>query len=384
MVRVPLPYIVPEESFDSSTLEDVGERRGIRNIVNLEKALWALEYMNQLSDAGLDFILKGGTAVQLVTEPSWPRFSVDVDICTDTPVSDLEGVLSSIDGRFDDGFSFEERISKRLSRDVFRSYRVKTPPIDGNARTILLDAYLTKPAFRSRPTAVRSFFYTSDRTVTTPTVGCLVGDKMTIVAPDTVGRVLVDSRQGVEYTKHIFDIHRLLRTDPEPSDVTDTFRMVAHEQSTVRGGSYRLEDIVEDVTRTCQVISTLNLPQDWTCSHEPDLPMPLARMRRLFRRGVRDFRAFLASDVAFGPDELVTAAGEVALIVNSLPSKDEVGAAIDEITGEDLWRRSTRESREIIDGSDDRIAWSIDHRAGLYSRNALSIWSEVVRVLEER
>jgi len=55
--------IGPEDSFDPAFIADVKRKRGIGGSVNIEKALWALEYVNQLSEGGLDFVLKGGTAV---------------------------------------------------------------------------------------------------------------------------------------------------------------------------------------------------------------------------------------------------------------------------------------------------------------------------------
>ncbi len=113
--------IGPEDSFDPGFIADVKRKRGIGGSVNIEKALWALEYTNQLSEAGLDFVLKGGTAVQLVTDPTWPRFSIDVDICTGASAQELEGVLSSINDRFEKGFEFEPRKSRTVSDEHFSS-----------------------------------------------------------------------------------------------------------------------------------------------------------------------------------------------------------------------------------------------------------------------
>ena len=241
--------IGPEDSFDPVFIADIRRKRGIGGSLNLEKALWALEYTNQLSEAGLDFILKGGTAVQLVTDPAWPRFSVDVDICTEVSTEEIEKVLSSIDERFEKGFEFEPRKSRTMSDEHFSSYRVMTPPIGGPSRTIVLDVYLSVPGLHYQSTPVNSFFYPSDKVVKTPTVGSLVGDKLTIVAPSTVGRRLRDSRQGVEYSKHVFDIQRLIRNEPDPGDLRDSFLMVVEEQSLIRDIRFHIEDVIEDVTK---------------------------------------------------------------------------------------------------------------------------------------
>ena len=148
-------------SFDQENLARARRERGIGGTVNLEKALWALEYTAQLKEAGLDFVLKGGTAVQLVTDPAWPRFSVDVDICTGATSEELEEVMSSVSGGFEPGFDFEPRRGGRLNTPSFTSYRIATPPIGGPSRGILLDAHLSLPGYKTQATPLRSFFYDS-------------------------------------------------------------------------------------------------------------------------------------------------------------------------------------------------------------------------------
>ena len=108
--------------------------------------------------------------------------------------------------------------------------------------------------------------------------------------------------------------------------------------------------------------------------------MPLERMRRLFRRGSKDFRAFMASDAPFGAEELMVASGEVALIANSLSSKGDIGSAIAKVKGGEVWNRTVEESRTYLEVARDEDRWFIDPQAGLYSRKALAIWSEVARV----
>ncbi len=100
--------------FEPENLSRLRRERGIGVVINLERALWALEYTAQLGEAGLDFVLKGGTAVQLVTDPSWPRFSVDVDICTDATRDELEEALALVSDGFEPGFEYEPRKSSRL------------------------------------------------------------------------------------------------------------------------------------------------------------------------------------------------------------------------------------------------------------------------------
>lgn len=365
-------------SFDTGTIERLKRDRGIGHSAIIEKALWALEYSAQLNRTGLDYVLKGGTAVQLVTDPDWPRFSVDVDICTEATKEQLEAYLSVVSDRMGDGFDFKHRPSKRMSDDVFTSYRVRTPAILGEARTILLDAYLSIPSYTVRPTPLRSFFYDSSSSIITPTVGGLLGDKLTTIASGTVGRAINDSRQGVEYAKHVFDIHRLARSRPEPEQVQEAFRMVIDEQNRIRGSSYGTGAVVTDVVDTCKAMSTLAVRGDWEPTSVPDLPLPLDRLRHVFRRGVKDIRGFLTGNVTFGIDELVTATGEVALLAIATRSKEDMETAIDTLAMMGARGSPAEDSHRILDTADPADVWFIDQDAGLYSTKALAIWAEVI------
>jgi hypothetical protein len=365
-------------NFDEVSLRRLKRERRLRENVNIEKALWALELTAQLEEAGLGFVLKGGTAVQLVSKPAWTRFSVDVDICTDATREGVEGVLSTIRDGFDGGFAYAPRETLGMDIGTFISYRIAAPSIGGPSRTILLDAYLSIPAYTTRSTSIRSFFYDSAIIVRTPTVGALLGDKLTTIASGTVGRRLRDSRQGLEYAKHAFDIHRLLRSGPEPAHVVRAFGMIVAEQNRIRGAEHTIADVVGDLVDTCEVIATLATPQDWRPSVAPGTTLPLAQMRRIFREGVRDIRPFLVGDVVFGNDEFISTAGEAALLALSMGSERDMGEALRLIDGLDRDERPQEEARGMLSAVDREVAWFIEPERYLYSARTLAIWSEVV------
>jgi hypothetical protein len=373
------PLVGDPSSFDPATLEALGREKGVGGGANLEKALWALELTAQLAEAGLAFVLKGGTAVQLTTEPAWPRFSIDVDICTDASVERLEAALGSIARRSDGGFAFEPRASRSMAGGPFVSYRVRTPPVGGPSRTILLDAYLSVPPYQTRRTPVRSFFYDSGASVDTPTAGDLLGDKLTTIASGTVGREVRDSRQGLDYAKHAFDIHRLVRSGPLPGRTIEAFATVVDEQCRIRGRTHSVPEVVDDVLATCQAIATIALPPDWRPDRAPALPRPLDELRRVFRRGVRDVRPLLMGGVVFGTDELVTAAGEAAMLAISMRSEPAMRDAIGTIAGDELGDRPLDESLGALSEGARGSAWFMDPDLGIYSRRSLATWAEVLR-----
>ena len=370
-------------SFDPENLARVRGGRGIGDALNLERALWALEYAAQLEEAGLDFLLKGGTAVQLVTDPSWPRFSIDVDICTGATKDELEEVLSSISERFVSGFEFQPRKSKRLDAPSFISYRITTPPIGGPPQGILLDVHLSLPGLTTLATPLRTFFYDSPASVTTPSTGGLLGDKLTTIPSSTVGRRIVDSRQGLDYAKHVFDIHRLVRSGAEPGHVKEGFETVLDDQNRLRGTEFGPEEVIRDLVVTCQAIATIVNPRGWRPAWSPPLVHDLEYLQRRFRRGVKDLRPFLTGGVVFGVDEFVTAAGEAALIALSTPSVGDIGRTVSAIVEGVYARRSVDEAVRQLGEAGAEMGWFIDLEGGLYSRSALGTWAEVARRLAE-
>ncbi len=366
-------------SFDPEHLARVREGRTIGDALNLERALWALEYAAQLEGAGLDFVLKGGTAVQLVTDPSWPRFSIDVDICTGATKDELKEVLSSISERFVSGFEFQPRKSKRLDAPSFISYRITTPPIGGPPQGILLDVHLSLPGLATLATPLRSFFYDSPASVTTPSTGGLLGGKLTTIPSSTVGRRIVDSRQGLDYAKHVFDIHRLVRSGAEPGHIKEGFEAVLDDQNRLRGTEFGPEEVIRDLVVTCQAIATIVNPLGWRPAWSPPLVHDLEYLRRLFRRGVKDLRPFLTGGVVFGVDEFVTAAGEAALIALSTTTVGDIGRTVSAIVEGAYARRPVDEAAQQLGEAGAAMGWFIDLEGGLYSRSVLGTWAEVAR-----
>jgi hypothetical protein len=78
------------ETFNSAKIQNLLSNGLINNVSNLEKAIYSLEYLGQLKRVGLDFVFKGGSAVQVVLQDKWARLSVDVDICCNVSEKELQ------------------------------------------------------------------------------------------------------------------------------------------------------------------------------------------------------------------------------------------------------------------------------------------------------
>ena len=305
-------------TFDPNRVQALLSQGVINNIANLEKAILSLEYLGQLQKEGLDFVFKGGSAIQVILSKKWTRLSVDADICSDVSEKELLEVLANIYEKFNkSAFSFEQRNSEITGEIPFYLYVFKAPSITvtGEMRTCLLDVMGIKPKYATTKLRLQTSFFDSDVTVTTPTVGALLGDKLSIIGPNTMGRRLADSRNGVEYAKHFYDIKNLQDVDFSFKDCSQAFHEAVELQRKVRNRTFSVLECCDDMLFTCQVAS---LPQQIGA----DLVQRLKGNQRtralseykILRDGLARFRPFLVQGLTYTWDDLRYYASSTALL----------------------------------------------------------------------
>ena len=314
-------FIGAPENFEPARVRQLLSRGIINNIANMERAIFCLEYVGQLQKEGLDFMFKGGSAVQMLLGDKWNRLSVDVDICTDVSEAELKGILDGIHRKFD-GKAFAYSPRREMESGIpFYLYRIRTPPITEGERVILLDVLGTKPRYTTREIPLRTYFYNSSIQVVTPTIGALLGDKLSIIGPNTIGRPLNDSRNGIEYAKHFLDIHSLSESNPNHGECVKSYREALLIQSKVRGRRFALKECIEDAIFTCQVAS---LPQRvGEKLIRESSPSERERARSEFgilQRGLQRFRPFLVQRRIYSWDNLREYASRTALILKIIES----------------------------------------------------------------
>lgn len=305
-------------SFDSEKIRSLLSKGVINNVANLEKAIFSLEYLGQLQREGLDFIFKGGSAIQVILREKWTRLSVDADICSDVPEKELVEILESIHLKFDkNAFSFEPRDREIAGAIRFYLYNITAPSITEPERTrgFLIDVMGIKPKYSTIQLNLKTSFFDSDISVTTPTVGALLGDKLTTIGPNTMGRHLIDSRNGVEYAKHFYDIKNLQEVDFSVKDCNQAFHEAIELQSRIRSRDFSVAECCEDMFFTCQVAS---LPQQ----NGEQLIQRLQGEQesralsefKILREGLARFRPFLVRGLNYTWDELRYHASLTALL----------------------------------------------------------------------
>lgn len=105
--------MIKEHCFTDAWLEKFKKQKDHRRIdkIILEKMIYALHLLERLKSNGLEFAFKGGTSLVLLLEEG-NRFSIDIDIISNTAREELELILQNVvdSSRFT-GFQLDEHRS---------------------------------------------------------------------------------------------------------------------------------------------------------------------------------------------------------------------------------------------------------------------------------
>lgn len=176
-----------------------------------------------------------------------------------------------------------------------------------------------KPKLATQQTSLKTFFFNSTIKVTTPTVGALLGDKLSTIGPTTIGRPLNDSRNGLEYAKHLFDIGILQENQFNIEECKTSYNQAIQTQSKIRNKEYTINECFDDLLFTCQVAS---LPQRGGEQLIKKLTSDKAKRAKselqILQDGLRRFRPFLVQNISFTWDNIRYNAARTALLTKIL------------------------------------------------------------------
>jgi hypothetical protein len=347
-------FIGDHKCFTPENLKKIVDEKQLTSIANLEKALFALEYVGQLWNNGVDLVFKGGSAVQILLGGSWNRLSVDVDVCTEVSVKEIERNLYEIKKKFE-GKCFDYETRGDPDRDLFRFYRLTSLPISGPQRRFLLDIQRIEPDYHLTETPLKSFFYDSDLIVKTPTGSSILGDKLSVIGPLTIGRKLEDSRNGIEYAKHFYDIFCLSNNFEEFSETRKTYDSCVEIQSEIRQKNYSREECIEDGLLTCKIAS---LPFNEEIVNNMSRDDMILKQYEILKKGVHRFGPFMVGERFYTWESLREYASKTANLFKALekgiekPKKEDVG--LEEMI--ETLSALPREERWFMDFDDLRLS----------------------------
>jgi len=209
-----------------------------------------------LAATDLEFVFKGGTSLLLLIEKP-QRFSIDIDINTESAKDSVESVIESI---------MEKGLFKRYKEKVrtFRGipkahfYFYYDSVVNGRETFVMLDVLFDSHSYaKIIDTPIQSKWIKSQGTIVTvktPDIDSLLGDKLTVFAPNTTG-IKYDAGKSMEIIKQLFDIGRLFNHITNLQTVRTSFQQTAIKELAYRKLDISPHDVLNDVIETSLIVS---------------------------------------------------------------------------------------------------------------------------------
>ncbi len=302
------------------------------DVIILEKMIYALHLLEQLQQNGLKFTFKGGTSLVLLLEES-NRFSIDIDIISNTKREDLEAILTKVidTSRFS-AFKLKEH----------RSYNPGVPKahyafsyessIKGVfSGTVLLDVLIedsTYPEITEKAIKAKWIDSDGETKVIVPTIDAITGDKLTAFAPNTIGIPYEKGGQSatMEICKQLYDLSKLFEQISNMETVAASFQIFAEQEIEYRKETLpdlTPEQVLQDTINTCLIITK----RERGSTEEKVLFAQL-------QRGITAFGTGYLMSGNFRIDDAVVAAAKVAHLATKILTNDL--SPIKSYNGEDI------------------------------------------------
>lgn len=277
-----------------------------------EKMMHAFLLVDQLASAQLTFTFKGGTSVGLICGRI-DRFSIDVDIITSATRAELETALNSVT----EGPNFH-----RYELDAKRSYLAGIPKAhykiyfasshQGSGH-VVLDAVFTSWNYPDvRSTLVQNPINSKSFTarINLPSISGLLGDKLTALAPNTVGIPYSKSgtSRSLEIIKQLYDLNTLINFDYDHLIVRQTYLELTRRELQYRDSKSSVDDCLDDTISLC-----VNLASRGKLHHE------MHRFSAL-QMGIKALNSGYLIQSNFRIEDAILAAGRVAQLAATLRS----------------------------------------------------------------
>lgn len=243
--------MVENKCFTASWVEQKRRELGRVDPALLEKSIYAMALLCELVKTRMPFVFKGGTSLILLIE-NFRRLSIDVDIVTDVPRTEYELVLEEIGKKAPFlGYVEDKRDHPGLPKRTHFKFEFHSV-VSKRKDYVLLDILEEKNIYPETKmvSVVPSFIELSKRvSVRMPTAECLLGDKLTAFAPNTIG-VHYNKKSGMQIIKHLFDIGELFAVAGDLSMVRRAYEAIAQAEIGYRQNAFTLEDALADTFDT--------------------------------------------------------------------------------------------------------------------------------------
>lgn len=255
-----------EKCFTEEWLQSFKRQASYRKIdvIILEKMIHALHLLEQLQQNGLKFTFKGGTSLVLILEEE-NRFSIDLDIISNTKPDELEAILTKVidTSRFT-GFELNKHRSYKSGvPKAHYTFAYESSIKGAYAGTVLLDILIEDSPYpeTTEKEIKAKWIDTEDKIfVTVPTIDAITGDKLTAFAPNTIGIPYEKGGQlaTMEICKQLYDLSKLFEKISSVEQVAKSFLLFAKHEIEYRKESHpdlTPEQVLQDTIDTCLIIT---------------------------------------------------------------------------------------------------------------------------------
>ncbi len=304
-------FIGKRSYFDRNfILKNLEERRGLTQDL-YERALNGLEYLSQLRDMGLDPIFKGGSAVQLLIPESLQRLSIDIDLSIDKSEKEITSILQQIHNKFNKKIYNFERVGTKLPPYLVL-YNIYIPSLFYDTPSkIELDFLLHIPNYKIQQTQIKTFLYESDYNVQTPTINALLGDKLTVFGPNTIGKTM--DEKPLNFGKQLYDISVLFNYSDNFNDLFDAYYDVFNFEKKKRNlHILTFEEAINDLVYICKLFSLSQHCPEWIKDDG------IKERFNFLKRGINNLMPYTSSELKLGPLKARTISAKIAFLAKLL------------------------------------------------------------------
>lgn len=254
--------MIDQKTFSIEWLNEVSAKNRNADKTLIEKVCRAYALLEGLSEAGFDFVFKGGTALMLLSG-SKKRLSIDIDIIVPEHIELLPKLEKTA---LNKGFVKTEEQGRKTKSEIDKAhFKFYYEPVYKTALDmdyVLLDVLFEKPKYRhiKKVKIASPFIMVSGDAaeVDVPGFEDLLGDKLTAFAPNTTG--VPYSKGGnsttMEICKQLYDVGTLFDLAEDMETVRSTFHEFAITEAKYRGLAISADDVLEDIYQTSLCITT--------------------------------------------------------------------------------------------------------------------------------
>lgn len=233
-----------------------------RNII--EKVIRAFSLLDMLAASGCPFHFKGGSCLMLLLTDQPYRLSIDIDIIC-PPGTEIEPYLAKFE---EYGFIKYEPV-ERIQRgtDIPKShskffYNIAFLADSQRSSHILLDVLNEDCHYcEASRVPIASPFIKMDgeaESVMVPSIGDILGDKLTAFAPNTTGIPYFkgDNDCSLEIIKQLYDVGRLFDKISDLGITSRSFSRIVEVELSYRNMDNKPEPVFEDIRQTALCLAT--------------------------------------------------------------------------------------------------------------------------------